>query len=279
MAKKKGYSNKKRKGPAVRKRKAKRKITVGPLWIAVVLVVLFGILSIPYLKRTFMETGADVPELALSGGEFTIDVSHFQKTICWDSLVVMVDAKGRTTRDITRAKHIKPVASAIIKATEGETMVDPSFKEYWETAGASRVRRGAYHFYRSSRNPEKQSRNFIETVGPLRYSDLPPVLDVETLHKGGSKKALNDGIRTWLKIVGDAYGCKPIIYSSENFLKEVIAPDITAEYPVWVAHYGVEKPVRTGWKGWQFTDRAVVYGADGKVDLSVFNLMNINKSN
>ena len=90
------------------------------------------------------------------------------------------------------------------------------------------------------------------------------------MHPGCSRKKLNEGILTWLKLVEKEYSRKPVIYSSENFLKEHLEPGILSEYPVWVAHYGVEKPLSDSWYGWQFTDRAVVYGVKGKVDLSVF---------
>lgn len=269
MPKKKGKTSYKRKGPAIR-RKTRRKLTVGPLWIVVVLLFLGFVLAIPYLKESIIETGAPIPELAMSGGDFTIDVSHYQGEIKWDSLVVMVNSEGRTTRDMTRAKTVRPVVSAVIKATEGETMVDPAFAEYWEGAGTGRIKRGAYHFYRSSRDPLRQARNFIGTVGELRYSDLPPVLDVETMHKGCSKKKLNEGILIWLQTVEKEYGRKPVIYSSESFLRDNISREILAGYPVWVAHYGVEKPGMTTWKAWQFTDKAIVHGVDGRVDLSIF---------
>ena len=261
----------KKRGPTARKRRnERRRISVGPFWLVAVLVIIAAILALPYLRREIHESGAPVPELAFSCGEFTIDISHYQKDIIWDSLMVMTDSKGKTTTDITRARRMKPVTGVVIKASEGRESSDPCFAQHWEGAAAFGIRRGAYHFYRSSKDPVAQARNFIKTVGPLRYTDLPPVLDVETIHPGCSRKKLNEGILTWLRLVEKEYSRKPVLYSSESFLKDYIAPEILADYPVWVAHYGVEKPLFESWRGWQFTDRAVVYGVEGKVDLSVF---------
>ena len=40
-------------------------------------------------------------------------------------------------------------------------------------------------------------------------------------------------------------------------------------YPIWVAHYDVEQPQTENWMFWQFTDKALVYGVEGYIDLNV----------
>ena len=47
------------------------------------------------------------------------------------------------------------------------------------------------------------------------------------------------------------------------------APEITKHYPMWIARYNNEGPRFENWSMWQFTDKAVLYGAFGYVDLSV----------
>jgi len=264
-----------RKTTKKRRRKTRKKnITVSP-WIVLAVVLLLAlVVSIPYLKKTVEDTGAVVPTAALSAGGFAIDISHYQHGIVWDSLSVMVDSKGRSTRDITRAKDVRPVKYAFIKATEGERMVDPEFEANWEAAGESRVKRGAYHFFRSSKDPVKQAESFISTVGALRADDLPPVLDVETIHKGCTRAMLNESLAIWLETVENHYHRKPIIYASDSFLRDNLSTELTARYPIWVAHYGVESPIWDGWHCWQFTDKAVVRGAEGKVDLSAVQVGN-----
>ena len=110
---------------------------------------------------------------------------------------------------------------------------------------------------------------FIKTVGPIGNDDLPPVLDIETIHKGCSKNLLNSRALTWLKEVERHYGRKPIVYSSAYFIRDILSREIQEQYPIWVAHYEKEAPMHEGWHIWQFSDKAVVYGIEGYVDLNI----------
>ena len=181
----------------------------------------------------------------------------------------MTDSRGRTVRDPFKAKEIKPVSFVIIKATEGAGFQDKDFRKNWKDAGKSGLRRGAYHFFRSSKDGEVQARNFIRTVGELKYRDLPPVLDIETIHIGCSKELLNQRALQWLKAVEKRYGKKPVVYASSSFVKDNLCKEITSNYPIWVAHYEKDRPGLEDWTWWQFTDKAVVKGVPGRVDLSV----------
>lgn len=257
------------------KKRRRKSLKIGPgastllaLFLAICIVLS---ISFPYLKRSIMDTGCALPELARHSAGFAIDISHYQDKVIWDSLMVLQDAKGHTTRDLTRSRHAWPVKYAFIKASEGESMVDPDFAQYWEDAGRSRIRRGAYHFFRSSKDPLKQAENFISAVGELTWRDLPPVLDVETMHKGCTKEELNAKVLIWLKTIEEHYKRKPIIYASDSYFRDILSREISENYPVWVAHYGVERPLAEDWAMWQFSEKAVVHGVDGKIDLSVVN--------
>ena len=161
-----------------------------------------------------------------------------------------------------------PVSSVILKATEGEKFTDRRFSEYWEEAGKRDYPRGAYHFFRSSRHPEKQAQHYISQV-KLRHSDLPPVLDVETMHEGCTKQELNEKVLVWLRTVEKHYGRTPIVYTSDSYARDILSPEITQRYPMWIARYNRNEPKFKPWTMWQFTDKAVLYGASGYVDLSV----------
>ena len=106
----------------------------------------------------------------------------------------------------------------------------------------------------------------------MRIKDLPPLLDIETIHLGCSKELLNQRALQWLKAVEDHYGKKPMVYASSSFIKDHLSKEITDNYPIWVAHYGKERPGRDNWVWWQFTDKAVVKGVPGLVDLSVMKV-------
>ena len=250
----------------VRRRKAPRKWKVSPWLIAGFVLLVGAAVLYPYIRYgKFASEGASVPDGARS---FCVDLSHHNTGIVWDSLKVVVDRSGHTTKDLLHAKSIYPVTTVILKATEGEKFTDRRFEEYWEEAGKRNLPRGAYHFFRSSRNAEKQAAHYISKV-KLRHSDLPPVLDVETMHEGCSKQELNEKVLVWLKAVEKHYGRTPIVYTSDSYARDILSSDITQHYPMWIARYNRKEPRFDSWTMWQFTDKAVLYGASGYVDLSV----------
>ena len=252
-----------------RKRKP-RKVNIGVWTAAGIAAAVILVMVIMFFIRgggSGHETGAKVPP-----GEwrYGIDISHHNGgKIVWDSLYVLTDRRGRTVRDIHDAYDINPVSFVFIKATEGVSMVDKDFSRNWKEAGRSGLKRGAYHFFRSSKDGTAQAELFIRTVGDLRFKDLPPVLDIETIHRGGSRKRLNEEAIKWLKAVESHYGKKPIVYTGSSFARDYRSKDITDNYLVWVAHYEKVLPSFEGWTWWQFTDKAVVKGVPGLVDLNV----------
>lgn len=250
-----------------RKKGRKIQLRINFKIIAVVFLIIGVWIAWPYLSdKSSAERGAAVPKGTYCYG---IDISHYQDEIQWDSLMVLTDGARRTTRSKLAAKDIKPISFVYIKATEGSTMKDKSFKKHWKAASDHNISRGAYHFFRSSKSGKLQARNFIKTVGALSDEDLPPVLDIETMHAGCSHKTLNDRALDWLKAVSEHYGCKPIVYSSSSFIEEILCDEIKDNYPIWVAHYETDRPQYSNWKIWQVTDKAVVYGIEGYTDLNV----------
>lgn len=253
------------------RRKKKRSIKMSPWLFAGIFAA--AVLLMLVLVRPFHfggERGAKVPP---GSWRYGLDISHNNEgPIVWDSLYVMTDRRRRTVQDPFKASEIKPVSFVYIKATEGATMKDPDFRENWKNAGHANVRRGAYHFFRSSKDGELQARNFIETVGKMRLHDLPPVLDIETIHRGCTKELLNQRALQWLRAIESHYGKKPIVYASSSFIKDNLSEEVTNEYPIWVAHYGRSKPEWDTWMIWQVTDRAIVKGIPDPVDLDVMEI-------
>lgn len=255
-----------------KKRRSGRKpkvVKLRPWSIFVIAVTLVILICLPIKRsKSIDDHGARIPEQF--HGEFGIDISHNNKgEIIWDSLRVMTDKKGYTVRDIRAAKDIRPVSFVFIKATEGQGFIDENFKKNWKAAADHGIERGAYHFFRSSKDPVRQANSYIRTVGKLRHSDLPPVLDIETTHKGITKKQLNEKALTWLQTVEKHYGRKPIVYTYDSFAKDWLSKEILDNYPIWIAHYEAKSPVFGNWTYWQFTDKAIVYGIERKVDLSI----------
>jgi len=250
-------------------RSDKRVMIIGGLII--LLILIWPVKRVIEVIDQGPSSGDSIPEGILKGSySYGIDISvHNGDDIIWDSLYVMVDPSGHTTKDLMSSKEIFPVDFVFMKATEAVTFVDNNFKDNWENAGKVNIKRGAYHFFRTNYDPATQAENFIRTVGTMRYKDLPPVLDIEDIHKGCTNEQLNAACRKWLEIVEKHYGKKPIIYTYESFAKNHLSQDLINSYPLWIAHYETPYPMRDDWEYWQLSCKAVIYGIKGKVDLDV----------
>lgn len=184
------------------------------------------------------------------------DVSHYQGVIDWS----IVDSV---------ANH-SALEFVFIRATMGEDGKDKAFALNWKEARANHFIRGAYHYYRPDENSLKQADNFIANV-KLSEGDFPPVLDIEEQPKGQSMEDLRLGLKRWIEVVEKHYGVKPILYSGENYYVNHLQkwfPD----YIIWIANYNffVEE-IKPEWHFWQFSEKGVVNGIDGKVDLNIYN--------
>jgi len=181
------------------------------------------------------------------------------------------------------------ITFAYLKATEG-LQQDPHhearlayFRANWPKIQAAGLYRGAYHFFRSNLDSELQADVFLQTVGPLQATDLPPLLDIETADDTApSMIALRVG--RWLDKVKQETGVTPIIYTYASFWNEQVGADMSA-YPLWIASYGRNTPTgptmpeRTPtlpetwatWSFWQYTSQGQVAGVASGVDLDLFD--------
>jgi len=192
-------------------------------------------------------SSVDARELRPARG---IDVSHYQGRIDW------------------RAVEGDGIGFAYMKATEGATFTDPTFRRNWSAAGETRIVRGAYHRFRASRDGAVQASHFLAVVS-LRDGDLPPVLDVESTD-GVSDARLVRGVRAWLAEVERRTGKRPIVYTKPGFRRVHLGTALD-DYPLWISEYGVDSPSVDGWHFWQHSERGRVAGIAGDVDLNRFN--------
>lgn len=187
-----------------------------------------------------------------------VDISHYQGKINWKSL-----------RSAQANKS--PLRFVIIKATEGSTKVDNKFDRNFKQSRENGFIRGAYHFWSNTSSAQSQARFFIKKVC-LEKGDLPPVLDVETAPKDVDIADFQSKIISWLTIVENAYGCKPILYTNHKFREKYLSDPIFDLYPYWIAHYYVDELAYKGdWKFWQYTDVGQLPGIKGYVDMNVYN--------
>lgn len=158
-----------------------------------------------------------------------------------------------------------------MRATMGNRNADKHFDDFWEQAKKYELVRGAYHFYRADEDPVKQANNFLENV-KLENGDLPPILDIEKIPRRKSKEKLVEDLKVWCKIVEEAYGKKPIIYTYYHYYKDYLKGEFDG-YPLWLANYNdVPTPSPDDkFDFWQFTENGIVHGINTKVDLDLYN--------
>ncbi len=196
-------------------------------------------------------TGREKTPLLAGYSVHGIDVSAYQGRIDWPEV-----ARNR-------------VRFAFIKASEGATLRDSRFARNWREARAAGVLRGAYHYFQPNRDGQSQADLFARTV-PLAPGDLPPVLDVEAANFH-DVAVLRREVARWLRLIEAHYGVRPILYSNHSFYQRHLAGHFD-DYPLWLAHYEVERPTlpRSKWIIWQHSDEAYVPGIRGVVDFNVF---------
>lgn len=185
-----------------------------------------------------------------------IDVSDFQGRVDWQTV-----AKSG-------------VVFAFAKATEGATFVADTFATNWAGMKTAGLVRGAYHFFRPTKDPIAQANLFLRTA-KTAIGDLPPVLDVE-VSDGVSASELNRRVAQWLKVVETATKRQAIIYTSLGFWEAGLNnSDAFRGHPLWIAQYGVNAPELPGnwsqWTFWQYSDTGRVAGVAGGVDVNRFN--------
>ena len=193
--------------------------------------------------------------------------------IYWNRL--RITDLGRLSKKNVSGVVNYPVSFVYIKSTEGISIRNRYYAADYKQARKHGFHCGAYHFFSTKTSATAQARYFIRNSF-FKKGDLPPVLDVEPTHKQivkmGGETALFNAIRTWMRIVRQHTGVKPVLYVSQNFVNKYLnaAPDIKKDYNIWIARYGEYKPdIKLIY--WQLSPDGRVNGIHGDVDINVFN--------
>ena len=172
----------------------------------------------------------------------------------------------------------------IVKATEGCTYVNPYCDREFQKAFRQGKKLGVYHFARNANGniPEAEAEFFIENTKGYIGKAIP-VLDWEDKDTSNVAWALK-----WLQIVERAYGCKPMLYTSESVVNRYDWSAVAnADYGLWCAKYrdnipdynwdmagAGPAPSVKYWKTmalWQWTSVGRIDGHEGNLDCSIFS--------
>lgn len=184
-----------------------------------------------------------------------IDVSHYQGNIDFGK----VKADG--------------IDIVYIKATEGITKVDQKVQQNYIDAKAAGLKIGFYHFFRGNTEEKaKQEAQFFTNIIKYSQHDCKCMLDIETTQKL-DKDTLSKLAKVFIEEVKRLTGEDAVIYTYASFAENNLT-DVLAEYPLWVAHYGVnnpgDNPIWDSWIGFQYTSSGAVNGITGNVDMDEF---------
>ena len=161
---------------------------------------------------------------------YGIDVSRYQGDIDWQTV-----------------KSDKNVSYVYLKATEGASLVDVTYRYNLTEARKAGLKVGCYQ------------------------QDLIPIIDVEIIGKGSAQRFC-ERLTRFLHMVEEHYGIRPIIYTSSNFYNKYLAGKYT-DYKYMIARYAEDIPELTDdirFVMWQFTANGRIEGINGPVDRSRF---------
>ena len=211
---------------------------------------------------------------------YGIDIARYQHEqgrrrykIDWKNL--RITSLGSISKQKSSGKVDYPVSFCYIKATEGTTVTNSYYDADYREAHRHGIPCGSYHFFSTKSSGKEQAAHFL-SVAKITKNDFPPVLDIEPsagqIAAMGGTEALFKAVRTWLNIVEQRTGHRPILYISQMFVRKYLddAPDLKKKYQVWIARYGEYRPdVRLLF--WQLCPDGRVSGIVPQVDINVFN--------
>ena len=192
-----------------------------------------------------------------------IDISQYQETIDWPSV-----------------DHSK-VTFVIMRATKGESFVDPTYGVNLAGASHNGFVVGAYHRATpssASGDAVTEADHFL-AVARNSAMDLIPALDIE--ETGGlSVSQLQAWVKTWVGRVHEQLGVRPMVYASPYFWRTYMGDShwfADHGYPLWIANWNVSAPdvpasnwQGQGWTFWQWSSTGSVSGIPTAVDRDRF---------
>lgn len=174
--------------------------------------------------------------------------------------------------DFTKVKA-SGIDIVYIKSSEGTNYIDSYFKTNYNEARANDLNIGFYHFLTATNEQEaiSEARFFASVVNRLD-SDCKLAMDFEVFNDL-SLEEINDISFAFLTEVQRLTEKEVVVYSDAFNARNTFSRSLAAEYPVWVAEYGVTEPEDGNWPTWigfQYTNRGKINGIFGNVDRDYF---------
>ena len=187
--------------------------------------------------------------------------------------------------EIDFSKIKSKVDFVIMRAGYGNKTIDSKevkFDIYYEEAKKNNIPVGTY-WYCYAYTPEEalvEAKIFLNKVKGKKF-EFPVYYDVEESEILDTwSDNVNALINTFCgKLEKNNYYCG--LYSSSNYLNNLISEEVKQKYAIWVAHWNVDKPSYEGpWGIWQYTSDGNMDGVESErldLDVAVINYAPIIK--
>lgn len=160
-----------------------------------------------------------------------------------------------------------------IRSSEGNSYIDPYFRDNYENAKDNGLKVGFYHYLtaRSVSEARLQAQFFVSVIKGTS-PDCKLAMDFESFGNL-SISEINEISEAFLSEVQRLSEKEVVIYSDAYNAARTFSPELANKYPVWVADYFVSEPGNGNWSTWvgfQYTDRGRIAGISGNVDRDYF---------
>lgn len=161
-----------------------------------------------------------------------------------------------------------------IKASEGDYLEDPEFRNNYNGAKSNGLNIGFYHFVRARSEEEAvREAEFFARVISKTEPNCRLAMDFEVFGNLTDYE-INNISRVFLEKTQELTGKEMVIYSNTYDARTIFSYELARDYPLWVAQYGPSTPSDNGkwnsWVGFQYSDIGRISGINGNVDLDRF---------
>lgn len=195
--------------------------------------------------------------------------------------VLLVDLSNNNPSPIEFAKIRRDgVFGVLLKVTEGQSFVDPTYLDRSRAARAAGLHVGGYHFARPKGDPIGQASFFAHHLLKVGRRDLHPALDLEVNDDHLHPAELFAWARGFEQHVHSLTGVRTLLYTYPAFLAEQAwQHPLGSGAGLWIAAYGpndgrdhgVSSDELKPWRrcvAHQYTSVGRIAGVNGNVDLS-----------
>ena len=157
-----------------------------------------------------------------------------------------------------------------IKATEGQTYIDPCLVSNYNKAVSTGLKIGFYHYLHPNDDGATQAKFFYENIKDKKF-DCKLAIDIEVTDNQ-DVLTVNKCILDFANTIKQLTNTDPIIYANLNFANNILNASVS-HLDLWLAEYGVSKPTPTKlWGtsliGWQYSENGQFTGS---TDLDLFD--------